>query len=251
MRLKDKVAIITGGARGIGRSCAIAFGKEDAKLVIADINPATAEATVNTLRKEGIDALSIRTDISSPESTIEMARRTVEHFGRIDVLVNNAFTGPRFDARVPFYKIDLNEWDRVISVNLKGTFLCSRAVFPYMKDQGGKIINIASLAFFTGVPNMAHYVASKGGIIGLSRALARELGKYKINVNCIAPGSTFSEDPTDKEALKYREESIARRILKRVEYPDDLAGTAVFLASSDSDFISGQIIVVDGGEVMH
>jgi len=254
VRLEAKVAIITGGAHGIGRSFAMAFGYEGAKVVIADINLAAASETVDALKKNGIESLSIETDVSSPESTEEMARQTVKRFGRIDILVNNAAVLASYSASrgAPFYEIDLNEWDQVISVNLKGTFLCTRAVFPYMKEQaGGKIINMASSTFFWGPATMAHYIASKGGVIGLSRTLATELGQYQINVNCIAPGSTFSEDPTNKEALEFRKLLVRRRIIKRLEYPEDLVGTAIFLASSDSDFITGQTIVVDGGQIMH
>lgn len=160
-------------------------------------------------------------------------------------------------TRVPFYELDLDEWDRVIAVNLKGTFLCSRAVFPQMRAQGsGKIINVSTPGFFFGNPNYVHYVASKGGIIGLARAMAREVGDFNINVNCIAPGATLSEDPSDKVAYERRasrlmQGPVSERCLKRMQYPEDLVGTAIFFASSDSDFITGQTIIVDGGAVMH
>lgn len=254
MRLEGKVAIITGGGRGIGRSFAIAFGKEGAKVVVADIDLSAANETINELTKNGVEALSNRTDVSSIENTEEMVRQTIHHFGRIDILVNNAAILASFSPSraTPFYEIEVNEWDRVMAVNLKGIFLCTRAVFPYMKEQArGKIINMASSTFFWGPPNQAHYIASKGGVIGLSRALATELGRYQINVNCIAPGSTFSEDSTDQVAQEFRKLVIPRRAIRRLEYPEDLVGTAIFLASSDSDFITGQTIVVDGGQVMH
>jgi len=254
MRLEQKVAIITGGARGIGKRYAMAFAKEGAKVVLADIDLAAGNVTVDALRKDGMEAFSTKTDVSNPESSQEMARQTIEHFGRIDILVNNAALLARFTVSrgAPFYQLDLNEWDQVISVNLTGVFLCSRAVFPYMKVQGGgKIINIASATFFLGVSGLSHYAASKGGVIGLSRALARELGEYGINVNCITPGSTLSEDSTDQAALEFRKQALARRSIKRLEYPEDLVGAAIFFASSDSDFITGQNIVVDGGYIMH
>lgn len=253
MKLKDKVVIITGGGGGIGRSIAMGFGKEGAKLVIADINLTAANATVDTLLKEGVEAFSIGIDISNAESTEQMAKKTIEHFNRIDVLINNAAIRATYTAsrKQTFFNIDLNEWDRVMVVNLKGTFLCIRAIFPYMKArEKGKVINIASTSALWGAPNNAHYVASKGGIISLSRALARELGEYNINVNCIAPGSTFSEDPLNEVALEYRKQAIPRRAIKRLETPEDLVGTAIFLASSDSDFITGQVIIVDGGHIM-
>ncbi|MFC1915086.1 SDR family NAD(P)-dependent oxidoreductase [Chloroflexota bacterium] len=255
MRLKEKVAIITGGAHGIGKTLVMAFAKEGAKLVVADINLEETEVTVDTLRKEGFEALAVRTDVSSPESTEEMARKTIENFGRIDILVNNAgIFGKVTYPAVPFYKLDLAEWDKILSVNLTGAFLCSRAIVPHMKNQGGgKIINMGSVTFFWGAsPALpVPYVVSKGGIIGLTRALARELGDYNINVNCIAPGSTLSEEPTNQVALKNRKLAIPVRAIKHMEHPEDIRGTAIFLASSDSDFITGQTIVVDGGYIMH
>ena len=253
MRLKDKVSIITGGAEGIGKSYAMGFAKEGAKVVIADINSTAANVLADALRKEGAEAFSIKTDVSNPESAEELVKKTIEHFGRIDILVNNAAILATYTPlRGPFYQLDLDEWDRVMAVNVKGAFLCIRAVFPYMKAQGkGKIINIASTSVLWGGTSNAHYVASKGGLIGLSRALAREMGEYNINVNCIAPGSTSSEDPSNQVALEFRQRVIPRRAIQRLEVPEDLVGTAIFLASPDSDFITGQTIVVDGGHIMH
>ncbi|MFC2057057.1 SDR family NAD(P)-dependent oxidoreductase [Chloroflexota bacterium] len=252
-RLKNKVAIITGGAYGIGRSFCLGMAGEGAKIVVADIDLEAAKTTVAEIEVKGTDAIALKTDVSSPEDTHEMAKKAAAHFGTIDILVNNAAIFARVKvSAVPFYDIDLNEWDRVMEVNLKGPFLCSRAVFSYMKAQGrGKIINISSSTFFTGTPRFAHYVASKGGVIGLSRSLASAMGEYNINVNCIAPGRTFSEDPTDQDALQRLQHSASTRIMKRIEYPEDLVGTAIFLASADSDFITGQTIIVDGGITMH
>ena len=257
MRLKDKISIITGGAGGIGKSFAVGFAREGAKVVIADINLAEANVLVDSLRKEGKEALAIGTDVSNLESTEEMVRKTIEHFGRIDILVNNAAMivrdkVSRVMVKVLVCELDPDEWDRVMAINLKGVFLCSRAVLPYMREQGGgKIINIASTLAFSGRSNIAHYVASKGGVVSLTKVLARESGDYNINVNCIAPGSTFSEEPRTQAALEFRKQEVPGRAIKRVEYPDDLVGTAIFLASSDSDFITGQTIVVDGGHIMH
>lgn len=252
MRLKEKVAIITGAGGGIGRHFALGFGREGAKLAIADIDLAKADETADALRKEGAEACSIKTDVSNPESAEELAKKTIEHFGRIDILVNNAAILATYSPlRGPFYQLDLDEWDRVMAVNVKGAFLCIRAVFPYMKAQGkGKIINTASTSVLWGATGNAHYVASKGGLIGLSRALAREMGEYNINVNCIAPGSTSSEEPSNQVALEFRQRAIPRRAIQRLEVPEDLVGTAIFLASPDSDFITGQTIVVDGGHIM-
>jgi 3-oxoacyl-[acyl-carrier protein] reductase len=251
-KLKDRVAIITGGAQGIGRSFSLGMADEGARIVVSDINLDAAKATARDIEKRGGEALAIKTDVSVPGDTLEMARATVERFGRIDILVNNAAIFARVKVTTaPFYEIDLDEWDRVIDVNLKGPFLCARAVFPYMKEQkSGKIINLSSGTFFKGADVFVHYVASKGGVIALTRSLARALGKYNINVNSIAPGRTFSEDPDNESARKASEALASMRLIKRVEYPEDLVGTAIFLASSDSDFITGQTIAVDGGEVM-
>ena len=252
MKLTNKVAIVTGGANGIGKAYCLGFAKEGAKIVIADINEPTANLTAEEINKNGGKALSIKTDVSKVDDTQQMAKKAIAEFGRIDILVNNAafYMRPSL-TMAPFDQIATEEWDRVMAVNLKGPFLCSRAVFPYMRNQkSGKIINITSDTFFMGRIHMSHYVASKGGVIGLTRVLANELGQYNINVNCIAPGSTFSEDSNDVEGLKRRESILHLRALKRVEYPEDLVGTAIFLASSDSDFITGQIITVNGGMTM-
>jgi len=256
-RLKDKTAIITGGAQGIGRAYAQGMADEGARVVIADINPAAAEKTAEALLAQGRQALALKVDVASEADTQEMARQAVAKFGSIDVLVNNAaILGKVKVSRVPFYELDLGEWDRMMAVNLKGTLLCCRAVFPQMKAQeSGKIINVSTTGFYYGHANYVHYVASKAGVIGLTRSLAHELGDFNINVNCIVPGATMAEDPDDKAAVEKRTDRITRRVvpkrcLKRVQYPEDLVGTAIFLASADSDFITGQSIVVDGGDVM-
>ena len=254
MRLKDKVAIVTGGAWGIGKAYVKGFAREGAKVVIADIDLEAAKATAEEVIKEGGEALAIKTNIAIEEDSIEMAKKTAERFGRIDILVNNAaMLGRASISRVtPFWELSLDEWDRVMEVNAKGTLLCTRAVFPYMKEQkSGKIINVTSPQFHKGGGKVkyAHYVASKGAVVGLTRAFAQELGEFNINVNCIGPGATFSEDPSDTEAFEKRKKAAERRLIKRVQYPDDLVGTAIYLASSDSDLMTGQTLVVDGGEV--
>jgi 3-oxoacyl-[acyl-carrier protein] reductase len=258
LRLKGRVALVTGGAQGIGRAFSLGLADEGAKLVIADINAQAADVTAKDIHAKGGEALALKTDVSSVESTLDMGKKAVERFGRIDILVNNAAVMFRIPiTRVPFYELDVNEWDRVMAVNLKGPFLCSRAVFPYMKAQGGgKIINLSSTSFFFGQAEYVHYVSSKGGIIGLTRSMAREVGDYGIRVNAIAPGAVLSEDPSDKAGLEARmarldRDLIPKRSLKFHEYPKQLLGALIFLASSDSDFITGQTIVVDGGDVMH
>ena len=258
LRLRDKVIIITGGAQGLGRAYALGMVEEGAKIVVSDVNREAAENTAKELQDKGGEALALETDVSNEKSTLEMADKTIDRFGRIDVLVNNAAILGRIRiTRVPFYELDLKEWDQVLAVNLTGTLLCCRAVFPQMKNQRkGKIINISSSGYFFGNPNYVHYVASKAGIIGLTRAMARELGAFGINVNCLAPGATLTEDPSDKAAYESRVKKLTELLapktcLKRMQLPEDLVGTAIFLASSDSDFITGQTIVVDGGDVMH
>ncbi len=252
MRLKDKVAIITGGAEGIGKAYALGFAREGARVIVADINLPAAKALVNTLTGQGCEALAIRTDVSRVADTVEMARKTLERFGRIDILVNNAAKYLRNTAiRSTVWEMDPAEWESVISVNLTGVFLCCRAVLPQMiKQKSGKIINIASALAFKGSAQFTHYSASKGGVVTFSRALAREVGEYNINVNTLCPGFTLSGDPAS-ETEEQRQFEIPSRILKRAEYPEDLVGTAIYLASPDSDFMTGQAIVVDGGSVLH
>lgn len=248
MRLKERVAIITGGARGIGRAYAFRLSEEGAKVVIADI--IDAKEAKQTIEEKGGEVLTLYTDVSNEESTKEMAIKTVERFGRIDTLINNAAFFASI-VRKPFYEISSQEWDEAMKVNLKGTFLCCKAVYPQMKKQGkGKIINISSGGFFKGNPNFLHYITSKGGIIGLTRALAREVGNDGICVNCIAPGLTLSDIMKEKPMDEFTK-TVNSRCFKRNELPEDLTGTIVFLASDESDFITGQTLVVDGGAVFH
>ena len=247
MRLKEKVAILTGGAQGIGKAYALRMAEEGAKIVIADIQD--AGEVVRAIEDNGGEAVAMNTDVADEESAKVMAQKTLERFGKIDVLVNNA----AFFANIvkkPFHEISASEWDKVISVNLKGPFLCAKAVYPQMKKQGkGKIINISSGTWYVGVPFFLHYVTTKAGIVGFTRSLATEVGDDGICVNSIAPGFTetdiLKKKPQDpKEVLK---EIVASRCIKRAEAPEDLTGTVVFLASDDSDFITGQTILVDGG----
>jgi NAD(P)-dependent dehydrogenase (short-subunit alcohol dehydrogenase family) len=251
MKLKGKVAIITGGARGIGKAYALRLAEEGARIVIADILDTIK--VKQEIEEKGGEALALYTDVSNEESTKEMARKTIERFGRIDILINNAATFASLGKK-PFYEISSEEWDQVLEINLKGTFLCCKAVYPHMKKQGkGKIINVSSSTFFAGVPHFIHYVASKGGIIALTRALAREVGDDGICVNAISPGLTISEavrgNPMYPEG--YLKIVASGRCIKRDELPEDLTGTIVFLASDDSDFITGQTILVDGGLSFH
>ena len=252
-RLEGRVAIITGGGHGIGKAYARRLAEDGAKIVIAEIDGAAAEALAAGLERAGYEALGLRTDVAERSSVEEMARRALERFGRIDVLVNNAAifaTVPM--SRAPFDQIDPAEWDRMMAVNLRGTWLACCAVIPPMRRQRyGKIVNISSGTALKGSASRIHYVTSKAGILGFTRTLAMEVGRDNICVNCVAPGSTLSEENPDEALLKYRRAAAVGRALQRMQTPADLVGAVAFFASSDSDFITGQTLVVDGGACMH
>ena len=247
-RLEGRVAIITGGGHGIGKAYARRLAEEGAAVVIAELDGPAAERVAAEVR-----GLAVRTDVAEEASVAEMARRTIERYGRIDVLVNNAAifaTVPM--SRAPFDQIDPAEWDRMMAVNLRGTWLACRAVIPQMRKQHyGKIVNISSGTALKGSASRIHYVTSKAGIIGFTRTLAMEVGKDNICVNCIAPGSTLSEENADEALIKYRQAAAATRALQRLQRPEDLVGAVAFFACADSDFITGQTLVVDGGAHMH
>jgi 3-oxoacyl-[acyl-carrier protein] reductase len=252
-RLRDRVIIVTGGAHGIGRTYCEGLAREGARVVVADLDGNGAAELVRTLEKNGHEGLAVQTDVSDPDATTRMAEAAQQRFGRIDGLINNAavFQRPAM-SRVPFEQIPVDEWDRLMAVNLRGIFLCCRAVVPAMKGRrAGKIVNISSGTVFYGAILMAHYVTSKAGVVGLTRALARELGEYNINVNAIAPGLVISMEDADPARDAQNRARIQARSLKRTEVPEDLVGTAVFLCSAESDFMTGQTLVVDGGAQMH
>lgn len=247
MRLAGKVAIVTGGARHIGAAYCRKLAEEGAAVVIADV--LDGEPVANDIHSHGGKALALRTDVSSEVDTARMAAETAKAFGRIDILVNNAAIFINIE-RHPFYEITADEWDKVSAVNIKGPFLCAKAVFPQMKAQkSGKIINISSSTAYWGTPNFLHYVASKAALIGMTRSLAREVGDYGICVNAIAPGLVEHEGQNAPKALT--ELQLKERSIKRLQTPEDLMGTLIFLCSSDSDFMTGQSIVVDGGSIFH
>jgi 3-oxoacyl-[acyl-carrier protein] reductase len=252
MRLKDKVAIVTGGGVGIGKAYAHGLAKEGAKVVVADIQDAEASKVAADIKQAGGEAVAVAVDVTSPEKTQAMAATTLEQYGRIDVLVNNAGLYSALKKK-PFMEIDGDEWDRVMAVNVKGLWHCVKAVYPAMKQQGkGKIINISSGTILGGTPLFLHYVSSKAAVVGFTRALAREVGGDNICVNSIMPGLTISganqEGVMTAEQLADRRK---RRCFQRDQYPQDLVGTVIFLASDDSDFVTGQSISVDGGTNMH
>jgi len=210
---------------------------------------ANPEGTVKEIESLGGIARGLQGDVTREADTLRVARETIEAFGRIDVLVNCAAIYYGL-ARKPFYEIDPKEWDQVMTVNVKGIWLCTRAVFPYMKQQGkGRIINLSSETFFTGSQGFVHYVASKGAVVGLTRALASELGPYHIGINSIAPG--FTDTEASRSIADVTQYDVSRTPLKRLEQPDDLVGAVIFFASEESDFITGQTLLVDGGRAMH
>lgn len=252
-RLGARVAVITGGGHGIGKAYARRLAMEGAKVVIAEIDANAAGHAAKELVDAGLTAIGIPTDVTSENSLRKMVDQTMKAFGRIDVLVNNAAMFATIPiSRLAFDQIDPKEWDKVMEVNLKGTWLACRAVVPVMKKQGGgKIITIASGTAFKGMSGRIHYITTKAGILGFTKTLATELGAFNINVNCIAPGSTLSEENASEDLIKYRQQAMHGRALKRVQTPDDLVGAVAFFSSGDSDFITGQTLVVDGGAYMH
>jgi NAD(P)-dependent dehydrogenase (short-subunit alcohol dehydrogenase family) len=236
--LEGKVAVVTGGAQGIGAAIARGLEAEGAEVVVADLEP-----------PEG----GIQTDVSSEEDVERMVAEALERNGRIDILVNNAGLYASLEMRA-FTEIPLEEWNRVMEVNVASMFLTCRAVVPVMREQGGgKIVNISSGTPFRGVPFLLHYVTSKGAIVAFTRSLAKEVGGDSIHVNCVAPGFTMSEGvkshPEVIEAL--RDVSVAARTIKRDQVPEDVVGAVVFLCSPAADFITGQTMVIDGGQYFH
>lgn len=252
-RLDGRVIIVTGGAQGIGRAYCEGLAREGAKIVVTDIDDARAQRTAQEIERSGAEALAVAADVSNLKHTERMAEATAERFGRIDGLVNNAavFQRPAV-SRGPFEQISVEEWDRVMTVNVRGVFLCCRAVLPYFKQQRyGKVVNISSGTVLQGTPGMAHYVTSKAAVIGFTRTMAREVGDYNITVNAVAPGLTLSVENPNAAQLQAHERVAQGACFKRVETPQDLVGSVVFLCSSESDFITGQTFVVNGGTVMH
>jgi 3-oxoacyl-[acyl-carrier protein] reductase len=243
MRLADNVAIVTGGGRGIGEVYCRGLSKEGASVVVADINLEAAERVAAAIESDGGTAMAIRVDVGSETDTLEMAEAVISRYGRIDILVNNAGIFPLS----PFTELTLEKWRRVMAVNLDGPFLCSKAVVPAMiEKKRGKIINISTECYFMGYGELVDYTAAKSGVVGLTRAMAEALGVHGINVNTITPGLTATDILLKEQPYNF-DPHVEGQCIKRRQKPEDLVGTLLFLASSDSDMITGQIINVDGG----
>lgn len=249
MRLKDQVAIVTGAARGMGQEFCLALAREGAKIVAADI--LTCKETIAKVQEIGGEAKEIICDISKAPNTQTLANIALQQFGRIDILVNNAAMIASLKL-TPFEQILEEEWDQVMAVNVKGMWLCCKAIVPIMRQQGkGKIINISSDTIWAGTPMLLHYVSSKGAIFAFTRSLARELSGTNINVNAITPGfaqTDATKNLADPDTMEFIQNvTLNMQIVKRPEKTSDLAGAVVFLASVDSDFITGQTLNVNGG----
>jgi len=252
MRLKDRVAVVTGGGIGIGQAFCRGLAAEGARIVIADINAAAAEATAKEIADAGGEVLAVVTDVSEEAAVENLARAVTEKFGGVDILVNNAALFSALGAGLPWHQIEVEEWDRVMRVNLRGMFLVTRALYPLLQQsRHGRIINISSATAYKGMVNRLHYVTSKAGVLGFTRALARELAGSAITVNTIAIGSTLSEGVLGRGDMDAPavERMQAQRCVQEPMYPQDIVGTLLYLASDDSKFVCGETIVVDGGIV--
>lgn len=243
MRFKDKVVIITGGGGKLGKVYGLAFAREGAKVSLPDVM--SADHVVKAIQDQGGEAMGLQCDVANETSVKAMVEATVKRFGGVDILVNNAAYFMTV-KKGPFWEMAVEEFDKAMAINVRGVWLCAKSVFPYMKERSkGKIINISSGVALNGNPNYIHYVSSKGAVISMTRAMAREVGQYGICVNSVAPGFTLTEgrrvDP------EYERRRNQQRCFQRSQVEDDVLGTILFLASSESDFMTGQLLCIDGG----
>ncbi len=253
-RLNERIAVVTGGggANSIGRAICLRYAREGARVAVFDINAAGAAQVAEEIEEAGGTALPVVCDVTDLDQCRAAAKRVAETWnGRIDILVNNAAFFGGMGAWRPFDEWSTEDWDKMQIVNVRGMWFCTQAVFPYMKAQGyGKIINLTSSSFFEGVPGFIHYTTSKGGVIGFTRSLGKELGQFGIRINAIAPGFTMSDaqlELTKDYPEWYQHNKEKQAFHERNEIPEDLAGPAFFLASPDSDFMTCQTLLVDGG----
>jgi NAD(P)-dependent dehydrogenase (short-subunit alcohol dehydrogenase family) len=246
--LDGRTVIVTGAATGIGQAFAVGAAAQGAQVVVADMNP--ADETVAQVEAAGGRALALRVDVADDASVQAMARATLDRFGRIDGLVNNAayFREVRL---TPFEDLDPAQWDRIFAVNVKGVWQCCKAVMPAMREQRhGAIVNIASVVAVAGQPGYLHYVATKGAVLSMTKGLAKECGPHGVRVNVIAPGFVLT-DATKNRPVEWQQSFLKARAIGREQRPDDLVGTALYLLSDLSAFVSGQTVVVDGGHIMY
>lgn len=239
-RLKEKVAIVTGAGQGIGEGIAKRLAKENCKIVVTDIDESNAQRVAEEIKQAGQNAIAIKCDVSKKDEVDNLVSKTVETYGNLDILVNNAGVYPY----KPFADMKEEDWDKVLDINLKSVFLTSQAASKVMKE-GSKIVDISSIAAFVGFPNLSHYCASKGGVNGFMRALALELAPKKINVNAVAPGAIDTPGAASSEEQK--KQTVMTIPLKRMGEPEDIANAVLFLVSDEANYITGQILVVDGG----
>lgn len=257
MRLQNQVIIVTGGAAGIGEEYCHALAREGAKVCLFDVLPEESiDAVVGDIREDGGEAIGFQLDIRDHTGVLSLATKVYDLLGRIDGLVNNAVWQPA----KPFYEFTVEEFDKMTAINIRGVWSSIVAVYPYMKKQGkGKIVNIGSQTFFYGWWQLAPYVASKGALVGMTRALARELGPEGIRINCLCPGLTVTDGSLCEVDIsihpghvnQWLDSHVDGQCVKHPGYPQDLTGPLIYLLSDDSDFMTGQTMVVDGGWVMH
>jgi 3-oxoacyl-[acyl-carrier protein] reductase len=246
--LQGKVALVTGAAQGIGREIALAFADAEADVAVNDLQAGTAlNSVAQEVIRRGRRALPLPANVASPDDVTGMVDNTLAHFGRIDILVNNA----GIMSEIPFLELTIEQWDQVIDVDLRGVFLCTRAVLPHMvKGRSGSIINISSQLGQKGAPTLAHYCAAKGGVLAFTRSLAREFGEYGIRVNAIAPGPLDTEMTRPYASPEWLANKVSQTVSGRLGKPEEIAPTAVFLASDAAALYTGQTLYPNGGGVM-